>query len=207
MKQTYILTYACIVIAFLFYFEQFANASFLLKTCTKLILLLLIPLYLIKNTQPMHKVFTIPQKKTLLAIALAIATIITVYGVYLGLAQFISLENITQLLREIGVTAANFWLVAIYITFGNSLAEEIFFRGMLAKKPILSSLLFAIYHIGFTLSWFTWYIFSIVFIGLFVGGLVFHWLNNKSGSIINGWIMHIGADIAIVIIGLQMFYF
>ena len=71
----------------------------------------------------------------------------------------------------------------------------------------MPSFLFAIYHIAIFLPWFDWPILLIAVIGLFIGGLLFQWLNKKSGTIYPGWIVHISADIGVLLIGFYMFYF
>jgi membrane protease YdiL (CAAX protease family) len=113
------------------------------------------------------------------------------------------------------ITAANFIFIAIYITLGNSLLEEFFFRGFiflnlrqLGKEKfayLFSALLFAIYHISIFQSWFTLPLMLLSLFGLFTIGIVFNWLNTKTNTIINSWIVHIFADLAIILIGLKLF--
>ncbi len=71
---------------------------------------------------------------------------------------------------------------------------------------ILSSLLFAIYHISNINGWFTGFTFVLSLIGLFIGGVIFSYLDDKKDTFLNSYIIHICADLAIVIIGYIVLY-
>ncbi|WP_404459402.1 CPBP family intramembrane glutamic endopeptidase [Oceanobacillus kapialis] len=136
-----------------------------------------------------------------------------VLGAYLLFLPYIDLNLIHQDLTErLGITALGFIFVGIYISFGNSLLEEYFFRGFiffnLPRKwgYIYSPLLFASYHIPMIMLWFTADIILICFIGLWIIGFVFHLVNEKNRTIWASWIIHICADIMIIMIGVNVFY-
>jgi len=192
--------------------------TFAWKIIVKAFLLLIIPWLLLKRRGispiPFFSKSKTDVKRFWISIGLGFAIFALILAIYIILINTIDTTSILGTLEStLGVSAANFWLVAIYILIGNSLAEEFFFRGylVLAEKKsklveVFSALLFAIYHVTILIGWFSWSIFVLVFFGLFVGGLLFSWVNRKGKSIYNGWIMHMGADLSIVLIGLWLFY-
>ncbi|TAH63854.1 MAG: CPBP family intramembrane metalloprotease, partial [Gottschalkiaceae bacterium] len=100
-------------------------------------------------------------------------------------------------------------------TFINSFLEEFFFRGFIFlnlyklgfKKGayIFSSILFSLYHIGIFKNWFNPLLIILAVSGLISVGFIFNYIDTKSKSFINSWIVHILADAAIMLIGLRMF--
>jgi membrane protease YdiL (CAAX protease family) len=54
-------------------------------------------------------------------------------------------------------------------------------------------------------SWFSPLIFLLAMAGLFIGGLIFNYLNERNGNIINSWVVHLMANLAINTVGLIMF--
>lgn len=140
---------------------------------------------------------------------------VSVMAVYLLLQEVISLNQISDELAKKNVTATTFTLVAIYITLGNSLLEEFFFRwfvfqGLLSSWRLLaytfSSTVFSVYHVMIFAQWFTPVVFWIAIGGLFVWGVLFCWIVERAGSWKASWIVHIFADAAIVLIGFAMFW-
>ena len=93
--------------------------------------------------------------------------------------------------------------------------EEFFFRGYAfiylkkhtSKKVsyILSSLSFALYHIAMMITWFDIILLLLLICSLFVGGLIFDFLDDKSETIYNSWFVHMFANFAINTIGLILF--
>lgn len=222
----FLLLFSVLVIGALFFIEQTLNVSYLIKMIIKWSLFLSLPLYYAKfvakksvnylpNFRALHK------KEILKVALLGTFTFIMVIAGYFIFRQFIDLENIALELAKIGVTPLNFIFIAFYITFLNSFLEEFFFRGYIFSSLadegktkcafIISALMFAIYHIGIFLTWFSWWISLIALLGLFVGGLIFNWANyssrNSGLNIRNSWVIHIAADMAIMIVGFMMFGF
>ena len=121
----------------------------------------------------------------------------------------------TSLENNIGVNKSNFVFVAIYISFVNSLLEEFFFRGFafLSLKEvsnkklsyIFSSLAFSLYHIAIMTNWFRLALYMILIVSLFVGGLIFDWLNEKYNNIYSSWLVHMCANFAINTVGFILF--
>lgn len=149
-----------------------------------------------------------------LTIGLTSAAVII--GTYLVLRQGLDLDGIAKdLIEKSKVTPLNFLLIGLYITVGNSLLEEYFFRGFLYfslhdlgfKRTALffSATLFAAYHLAIFSTWFSLGYMALALVGLELIGFVYAWMNYKSRSIVNSWLAHAIADAAIMTIGLKMF--
>jgi ABC-type xylose transport system permease subunit len=54
-------------------------------------------------------------------------------------------------------------------------------------------------------GWFSVPVFIITLSGLFAGGLIFNFLNEKSNNIYTSWFVHMFANFAINIIGFMLF--
>ena len=139
-----------------------------------------------------------------------------ILGAYLILRNIFDFSGITALLEEnAGVTGEIFLWVALYISFVNSLLEEFFFRGFafLALRELggrrlaywFSALAFALYHTAMMLGWFSLPLFLLAMAGLTIGGLIFNWLNESSGTIYISWTVHLCANFAINGIGFLLF--
>jgi len=112
------------------------------------------------------------------------------------------------------LTGFKFIAASVYLVVVNAFLEEYFFRGFiffnLENKKftyIFSSSAFSIYHISNFKNWFSTDL--LVFLplaGLFLSGLLFNYLDEKSGDIYNSYIPHFFADLAIVIIGFFIIY-
>lgn len=161
--------------------------------------------------------FRITLKQSNLGIILGSSVAIIILAAYFVMGRYIDLNIIARELTETSkVNSFNFPFVALYIIFGNSFLEEYFFRGfvflMLYNKGyiklayIFSSILFAIYHVAIFKTWFNPIIIGIALIGLFAGGIIFDYIDTKTNSIINSWMVHIFADLAIILVGIKMFY-
>lgn len=161
-------------------------------------------------------VFRQPDRRSLLAgILLAAATLLVILGGYALLSPWLDLSAITgNLGAKEGITAATFPLAALYISFGNSLLEEFFFRGFafLTLKQagggsfawLFSSLSFALYHVWIMGSWFHPLWFLLFTAALAVAGLLFNWLDRR-GSLWPAWLVHMAANLATNTIGLHLF--
>ena len=193
---------------------------YFVKSFIKVILFLAVPLiyYLINKDElkNLKTLFTPKLKSILISFGLGISVLIVILGGYFLLRGVIDFSGITKNLTEgANVNKDNFIYVAIYITLINSLLEEFFFRGyaFLNLKNIIprkiaysiSAGLFALYHVGMTLDMFNPVLFVITFIGLYLGGVVFNILNEKSNNIYTSWIVHMFANLAINTIGLILF--
>lgn len=156
------------------------------------------------------------KKQIIVSLALGAAVYAFIFCGYLAVAGLIDLERIAGLLSEnVKISKDNFVFVALYISFINSLLEEFFFRGFgfLSLKKVLhpilayiiSALAFSLYHVAILANWFSPWMFILIISGLFISGLFFNWLNEKSNNIYNSWLVHMFANFSINTVGFIMF--
>ncbi|MDO5479591.1 MAG: type II CAAX endopeptidase family protein, partial [Clostridia bacterium] len=201
----------CIIMAVV---DGVLMADYFAKSAIKLVLFLGFPaVYAFFDKELSIKpLFKLKGKGLLLAVFLGVGVYAVILGGYLLLKDVFDFGNITgALTKNIGVTGKNFIYVSIYISFVNSLLEEFFFRGFafLTLKNvssrkfsyIFSAGVFAIYHVAMMTGWFSLPVFIIVMAGLFVGGLIFNYLNEKSGTVYPSWLLHMCANFAINTVG------
>lgn len=194
------------------------KANYFTKSVVKVIVFLVLPaVYTLYDKNLQIKPLFAPNKPGIkLALGLCIPVYIVILGGYLLLKDVFDFSAITKsLTQNIGVSRDNFVFVALYISFVNSLLEEFFFRGFafltlqkIASKKfayIFSASAFAFYHIAMMIGWFSIWVFVIVLAGLFAGGLIFNYLNDKSRSIYPSWFVHMFANFAINTVGFMLF--
>ena len=148
-------------------------------------------------------------------IFLVIGAYLFIIAAYFLLKNRLDLAHIReQLLEKEHLTRENFVFVFLYIMFINSFLEEAFFRGFccyILKKPgfrragiIVSAFLFSVYHMGILSSWMHPLLFILVLAGLFAAGLFLSYLSEKQETLLAGWMIHAGANLAINTIGTFM---
>jgi uncharacterized protein len=205
----------------LFWVEQILLVDYYIKTGTKIVLFVGIPLlyFLLIRSSIKDRLFnlrSIHKRDLMLSLGFGLLAFSIIFIAYWILKDFIDLQSIANEMQEkSNITPSIFLFVALYITLGNSFLEEFFFRGFIfvnlykhgLKKTayIFSSLLFSVYHLAIFVTWFDIQLLLLALFALFAVGFLFNWLNRNSNSFINSWIVHLFADIAIVIIGFRMF--
>lgn len=207
--------FACIIMGIV---DAIIKPGYFIKSLIKIFMFLLIPIiYSIFDKETNLKSLFKPQKNgLLLSFGLGVGiylVIITAYFLFKNIFDFSSLTS--TLTSTTGVNKDNFIFVAIYISFANSILEEFFFRGfsfLTLKKNtnrkfayIFSSSIFALYHIAMMIGWFNIIVIILAIIGLFVGGLIFNYFNEKYNNIYLSWIVHMFANFAINTIGIILF--
>ncbi|WP_010095650.1 CPBP family intramembrane glutamic endopeptidase [Ornithinibacillus scapharcae] len=205
----------CCLLAFI---EHGIETNYLIKTGIKVTLFFLNVWIYIKIFQnfrfrdvlSMEKI-THKEWKRIVTLGASSAFILLV--AYIICLPYINLDSIMDdLTNRLGITTTTYIIVGIYITFGNSFLEEFFFRGFIffnlprRLAYLFSPLLFAAYHIPMIMLWFSPLIIVICFIGLWLIGVVFHLVNERTATIWASWIIHICADVMIILIGLTLFY-
>ncbi len=196
--------------------DAFIKPDYVLKVIAKIISFLLIPsvyYFLNRNESGNFKKLFKFQKKTM---GMAILIGIGIYGVIVGgyfiTRNFADYSNVVGTLQNNhGITADNFIFCSLYVSLLNSFLEEFFFRGFgfISLKPhigrrgayIFSSAMFAIYHAGMMIGMFGFGMLVLMFAGLFIGGCIFNFLNEKSESIYTSWASHMFANFAINTVG------
>ena len=219
-KKIYLIISTILCALIMCFIDGVIKPNYLIKSIVKVFLFLIVPLiYFIINKneiKELKKLFTPKKKELIISLILGIFVYLVIIGGYYLLKDIIDFSGITEnLTKDVGVSKENFIYVAIYISFMNSLLEEFFFRGYafinlkrLIPRNIaytISAGLFAIYHIGMTLEMFNIGLFILSLIGLYLGGVVFNILNEKSENIYCSWLVHMFANFAINTIGLILF--
>lgn len=197
--------------------DAIVKPPYFIKSLIKIALFMVVPLLYFALNRGEFKSFKrlfIPEKKMLFRAALlgvgVFSVIIVTYLVCRNIYDFSTVAE--KLTSDSGVNADNFIYVSIYISFVNSLLEEFFFRGFafitLKRESsrllayIFSSSLFTLYHIGMTSGWFNPLLLVLMLVGLFIGGCIFNYLNEKSENIYMSWLVHMCANFAINLIGM-----
>lgn len=205
----------CIIMAVI---DGILKADYFIKSIIKLVLFLILPvLYSLCDSDVKIKEVFIPKKNGIMpAIVLGLSVYVIIISGYFLFKNIFDFSSITtSLTNNIGVTSENFVFVSLYISFINSLLEEFFFRGFafLTLKRIVgrrfaylfSATVFAAYHIAMMIGWFNIGVFVIVMAGLFAGGMIFNYLNEKSSTIYPSWLVHMFANFAINTVGFILF--
>lgn len=186
-----------------------------LKAAAKLVLFLLLPLLLLppEALKPLLR----PRGTHLWrALALGVAVYLFLLGGFLLLRPVVDFSAILPTLeKNVGVTGENFLLVALYISFCNSLLEEFFFRGVayLSLRQTLgrgracafSALAFALYHVAMLDGWFPPLLSLLLVLGLVLAGVLFNCLDEPTGALYPAWMVHAWANFAINTAGALLF--
>ncbi len=205
----------CVLMAVI---DGILKADYFIKSIIKLVLFLILPaVYSFCDKDIKIKEIFIPEKRGIkLAIILCILVYVIILGGYLLLKDVFDFSEVTSTLTaNIGVTGDNFIFVSLYISFVNSLLEEFFFRGFafITLKRItsrkfaylFSAAVFAVYHIAMMIGWFSLDVFLVIMAGLFAGGLIFNYLNERSATVYPSWLVHMFANFAINTVGFILF--
>lgn len=200
--------------------DAFLQPDYVPKVLVKILFFLLLPLFYFgwnKKERPLLKrLFCINGKTMVQAVLLGLLVYGVIVGGYFCTKSFVDFSQVTGTLQEKhGITGENFIFVSLYISLVNSFLEEFFFRGFafLSLKPyigrkmayVFSPALFAFYHGGMLAGMFSWWIYLALLTGLFVGGCIFNYLNEKSESLYPSWITHMFANFAINTVGFILF--
>jgi len=213
---TCIIIFACIS---MYVIETYIKPEYMLKSIYKIFLFAFIPLIYCRFDKDIKfkEYFIVRDKKQIfISASLGIGVYLFILAGYYVLKGFIDLDNIAlQLENNLNVNKDNFVFVALYISFVNSMLEELFFRGFgfltLNKSSSklysygVSALAFSIYHVSILANWFNIIIYIVFIAGLFATGLLFNKLNEKYNNIYNSWIVHMCANFSINTIGFMMF--
>lgn len=192
--------------------------GYFIKSLIKIMLFLILPIgYSLYDKKCNLKKLFIPNKNGILtALLLGVGVYVVVVGAYFTFRSIFDFSGLTSSLTSTtGVDKNNFVFVAVYISFANSLLEEFFFRGFafLTLKSvsnrilayIISSVLFATYHIAMMIGWFAWPVILLSMLGLFIGGVIFNFVNEKYNNIYISWLIHMFANFATNTIGFILF--
>ncbi len=217
-KNTVILTVSVVLLCALMAFVDGAwKPGYAVKSAIKVIAFLVAPIALsFACGLNIGQLFKANKKGMKIALCLCVPVFAIILGGYFLLRNSFDFSGITGVLAgDVGVNRDNFIYVALYISLVNSLLEEFFFRGFsfLALKEvafakysyIFSALAFAAYHVAIMTGWFSPALFVLALAGLFCGGLIFNYLDDKSGNIYTSYLVHMFANFAINTVGFILF--
>lgn len=206
---------ACLSMA---YFDTVLMSGYFVRSLFKIGLFLLLPLLFAQANPGVHYgyLFRFKWQHFKISLLLGISVSLFLLAAYWILGPFFDFTNVTTSMeKNAGITVDNFLMVALYISFANAFLEEFFFRGFayleLKKRSsrntalLISSTAFSLYHVSIMSSWFSLPLMILLLSGLFVGGLIFNWLNEKSNSLYSSWMVHMFANFAINFIGYTLF--
>lgn len=206
-----VIAYGVVAVLIMFLVEQVLQLPYLMKTLIKIPVFTCYPFLVLRKEK-----FKINKHSFKQVVILSIVVLITILLAYVILQDFIDVESIkTDLESRMSIGRSMFFFAAFYTIFINAFIEEYFFRGYLFRlihkeekrlAYVFAALLFAVYHIGILGTWFSLPILSLVLIGLFIGGLIFNYYVSKTNSFLASYIIHVAADIAVVIIGVCIIY-
>ena len=206
-KALYILFAVVLACAFMALVETVIRPGYLVKSCIKWVLFLGLSIGSLRGS--------LRREGLGLGICLGGGIFAVILAAFFLFRDFIDLGAIAEgLLGKEGISRENFLWVALYISICNSFLEELLFRGLgyLALREhsseafamVFSAAAFAVYHAAILDGWFSWWVYGLCMLGLFVGGLIFNALDRR-GGILPSWLAHAGANLAINTIGLMMF--
>lgn len=206
----------CVIMGFI---DAVIRPQYLIKSFVKIILFSLMSILYSRYNKDLNlnSLFKVKSKKEIIIALISGAAVFSfILGAYLILGGFFDFSNVVSSLSEnVGINNNNFIFVAIYISFINSLLEEFFFRGFAFLKLkevstrrfayIFSSLAFALYHVAMMIGWFDISLFILTLSGLFIGGIIFDYFNEKYKNIYVSWLIHMFANFAINTVGFILF--
>ena len=211
-KVIYVLIYAIVVVGLLYYIEQVMFLPYVIKTLIKIPLFTVIPWWLLRHILGYRIQIVLDKRHRWLMFGACLVVVIGMVSAFLLVRGFIDVSAIRDDISNRMKIGPEFMILAvIYTMFVNSFIEEFFFRGMLflglknkgLKKVgyVVSSLLFALYHVTIFLNWFSWPLMLLALIGLVVGGLIFAWFADRTESLLGSWLIHLTADAVMIIVG------
>lgn len=220
INHLFVVLSTILVVVLLYIADQVLTLNYNTKIIVKLVLffgLHFISLKVIKYNYVKDSLANIAHlNKNKPALLLGLIIFLFVLGAYMVLRQFI---DVTAMVAEFDskyeINRGNILYYGLYITFINSLLEEMFFRGFIflnlkhlgfkREGYIFSSLIFSLYHLANFQNFVSPIAILAACVCLFVGGVIFCRLDDKKSSFFNSWFVHIAADAAIVLVGLKLF--
>ncbi len=151
-----------------------------------------------------------------LVTGVAIAAVILVFYAIVG-RGWIDAETFRSSLSEAGFDNKTFYLgAAVYVVLINAAIEEYVWRWFVFRQcerlvpgfvaVLLSAALFTIHHIVSLRAYVGWDVTLVSCLGLLIGATVWSTLYWRYRSIWPGYISHIGADIAVYVVGWQVMF-
>ena len=210
-----VLIFGCAAMAVI---DGIISPQYAVKSAMKVLIFGLLPIaaVILMKDKSFFELLKSTKKGLFISLGLGVILYAFILGAYFIFKDVFDFSAVTASLTEgEGVTKENFPIVALYISVCNSFLEEFFFRGFafLSLKGVLgrrlshtiSALAFAVYHVAIMSGWFSPVLFALVMLGLYVGGVIFNVLDEKTGDIFPSWILHAFANFAINTVGMILF--
>lgn len=191
--------------------------GYLVKSVLKLLLFLLLPYLAVYREEPqsMKGLFRW-QGVGVWPVVLGLGTFGGILALYFLIGPYFDFSMVTGALQEeLGVNAGNFIFVALYISFVNSLLEELFFRGLgyltlrsyVSNRCALgvSAMSFALYHVAMMVGWFRLDLLVLLISLLTFAGVMLDLFDRRSGNLYLSWFVHMFANFAINTVGFLLF--
>ena len=188
--------------------------------------MLAFPVFWTLGIERRRPVLTLPTSRGLFAgILTGLPMFLIILGAYALVAQNIDLQPLRNRARETGFDQPYlFLLVFVYIVFINSFLEEYVWRWFVFRQIELfvpagtgsmaggsfaalgSALLFTVHHVVALFAWVNFPIVVLGSVGVFLGALVWSLLFAKYRSLWPGYLSHVLADLAILVIGFDLLF-
>jgi uncharacterized protein len=212
-----IMTLVILVCLAMAYVEIVVAPGYAIKSGIKIGLFLGAPLLFLITSKKISFQSLFPMKKGgwRFSVILAAVTFFGILGIYLIFGRWFDFSAVVPSLQgRLGIDGKNFIFIALYISFINSLLEEFFFRGFAFLSLLktsgrklaygFSAMSFALYHVSIMNGWFSPLLMGLLIISLLLAGLLFNYIDEKEGSILPSWMVHISANFAINLIGFMI---
>ena len=210
-----IITIACVIMA---YVEAVLAPGYVVKSTIKLVLFMVLPVLVLSKQKRVNlrNILKIKGRQLMFPFLLGVGVYAFIIVTYYTIGRLFDFSQVADAITgSSGVDQKEFIWVALYISFVNSLLEEFFFRGIgflvlgcFASRRFayfFSAAAFALYHVAIMSSWFSFYLFLLLLVSLFIAGLLFDRLNEKNRTIYPSWLVHMCANFAINTIGFVLF--
>ncbi len=201
-----------------FYISKIMNLPYFRASFIKVVMFCVIPtvfLYMVKQKNIVKDLFKI---KSIKDIKIGVALVVVLMLLFItSMFLVVNVDFFTAIAKQAALTidmSLNEYIsTTMYIAVVNALVEEYFFRGIvylnLKKKNqkyamIFSALLFSLYHAAIFEIGMQVYLYFIGYVILFITGLAFNYIDDKSGTIYNSWIVHFAANTSINLLGLYI---
>ena len=212
-KRSFIILYVVISCLLMALVELVIEPVYLIKSLIKIVLFFGLPIILFKYFDiELFNNFKLNKKDIFKLFCCGLIIFVLAFIVYFSLNSSFDFKTMVQdMLIDQSITKNMFIYVALYISFGNSLLEEFFFRlisciklGEHTSKKfsyIFSALMFSLYHIGMIAISVPTILVMFSVVCLFLLGLVLNYLNEKNKNIFNSWFVHMFCDFAVMTVG------
>lgn len=192
--------------------------NYWVKSAIKIVLFVIVPLVLNRIFQwiDLKELLVFRRKGRKLIVIGSLMIYLLIVGIYLAIGHLFDLSGVTDTLEEtMAINRDNFIFVALYIPIVNAFIEEFFFRGILflalkrymkqCHAYFISAVIFSVYHVAIMTNWFSVPLFILLVFCLVVAGVLFNWINDRTGSIYGSYFVHAASNLAINTIGLHLF--